>query len=118
MSQFFCQLAAILLLCAFLLWKHRSRHGGLSWWQRRRKEIERVEIEKRLTGHGFAATEEIKAWLKKVREQHEAITRHKTNAQKEFAAAVRRSLLQLGFFRESNDSEERKSHQHLWTRIT
>ena len=113
MSKFFYQLAAFLLLSAFLLWKYRARHGGLSSSQRRRIEAERIEIEARLTGHGFEATEEIKARLKKVREQHEVIARRrKTDAHGEFANAVRRSLLRLGFFRESNDHAEHKSHQH------
>jgi Flp pilus assembly protein TadB len=114
MSDLCYQLAAILLLCAFLLWKHRARHGRLSWWQRRRLEIERVEMEARLTGHGFAATEEIKARLKKVRDHHEDIARRrKTEAHGEFAASVRKSLLRLGFFGGSNDHSERESHsQH------
>jgi Flp pilus assembly protein TadB len=112
MSQFCCQLAAILLLCAFLLWKHRERHGYLSWWQRRRMEIERVEMEARLTGHGFTATDEIKARLKRVREQHEEISRRKTEAHKEFAAAVRRSLLRLDFFGGPNNHPDHEPHQH------
>jgi uncharacterized membrane protein len=114
MSDFCYQLAVILLLSAFLLRKHRARHGGLSSWQRRRMEIDRVEMEARLTGHGFEATEEIKARLKKVREQHEAISsRRKTEAHGEFAAAVRRSLLRLGFFGGSTDHAEPESRsQH------
>jgi hypothetical protein len=110
MSQLCYQLAAVLLLCAFLVWKHRARHGGLSSRQRRRLEIERVEMEARLTGNGFEVTEEIKARLKKVREEHEVIVRRrKTGAHEEFAAAVRRSLLRLGFFSGSNDHAERES---------
>ena len=73
-------------------------------------EAERVEIVARLTGHGFEATDEIKVRLKRVREQHEVIARRrKTDAHEEFAAAVRRSLLRLGFFRRSNDHAEHES---------
>ena len=114
MSQFCYQLAAVLLLCAFLLWKHRARHGGLSSWQRRRLEAESAEIEARLTGHGFEVADEIKARLKKVREEHELIARRrKPNAHEEFSAGVRRSLLRLGFFGGSNDHAEHESRgQH------
>jgi len=38
-------------------------------------EIECVKTEDRLTRRGFTATEEIKSRLKKVRDQHEAVTR-------------------------------------------
>jgi hypothetical protein len=114
MSQLCYQLAAVFLLCAFLLWKHRARHGGLSSRQRRHLEAERAEIEARLTGHGFEVTEEIKARLKKIREEHEVIARRrKTDAHEEFAAAVRRSLLRLGFFGVSSDHAEHESRgQH------
>lgn len=75
-------------------------------------EIERVEMEARLTGHGFKATDEIKARLEKVRAQQEVSSHRKTEAHKEFAAAVRRSLLRLGFFGGSNNHAEHKSYQH------
>ena len=76
-------------------------------------EIERVEMEARLTGRGFEATDEIKARLQKVREQYEVISRRKTDAHKEFAAAVRRSLLRLSFFGGANNHAEHEARgQH------
>jgi hypothetical protein len=103
MREFSFQLAAILLLGAFLLRRHQARQMA----------AERAEIEARLTGHGFETPEAIKTRLKSVRQQHEVIGRRRrmTAAHQEFSASVRRSLLRLGYFRELQDHPEHASRR-------
>lgn len=96
MHALWIQVAIVLLLSSFLLWK-----------QYRLDRERRAERARQMTGHGFEAAE-LKARLDGLRIQLQpspSQRKHQTPAHGEFATVVRKSLLQLSFFKAFHENQ-------------